>query len=153
MFMLISGREKDFVLPPKWRGEEREDPKCGPLWSHSTVHQVKSSDLLHLAWQADLKQTKRKAKKGNKIHTDTYLISVKVQKKTRLIISFGCVPFLFTVMSSRTFCPTKPAKSLHTQKNRQFFFEAEDNFWIVMVSYLHLQLLLCVYTMLTVFRM
>ncbi|KAG7260542.1 hypothetical protein CRUP_024734 [Coryphaenoides rupestris] len=26
-----------------------------------------------------------------------------------------------------------PAKSLHTQKNRQFFFEPEDNFWIVMI--------------------
>ncbi|KAE8284419.1 Vacuolar fusion protein CCZ1-like protein [Larimichthys crocea] len=37
------------------------------------------------------------------------------------------------VQFTRTFCPTKPAKSLHTQKNRQFFFEAEDNFWIVMV--------------------
>uniref|UniRef100_A0A8K9UY46 CCZ1 homolog, vacuolar protein trafficking and biogenesis associated n=1 Tax=Oncorhynchus mykiss TaxID=8022 RepID=A0A8K9UY46_ONCMY len=37
------------------------------------------------------------------------------------------------VQFTRTFCPTKPAKSLHTQKNRQFFFEAEDSFWIVMV--------------------
>uniref|UniRef100_A0A673AJU2 CCZ1/INTU/HSP4 first Longin domain-containing protein n=1 Tax=Sphaeramia orbicularis TaxID=375764 RepID=A0A673AJU2_9TELE len=37
------------------------------------------------------------------------------------------------VQFTRTFCPTKPAKSLHTQKNRQFFFEPEDNFWIVMV--------------------
>ncbi|XP_038830776.1 vacuolar fusion protein CCZ1 homolog isoform X2 [Salvelinus namaycush] len=36
------------------------------------------------------------------------------------------------VQFTRTFCPTKPAKSLHTQKNRQFFFEAEDSFWIVM---------------------
>uniref|UniRef100_A0A8C7ZE48 CCZ1 homolog, vacuolar protein trafficking and biogenesis associated n=1 Tax=Oryzias sinensis TaxID=183150 RepID=A0A8C7ZE48_9TELE len=37
------------------------------------------------------------------------------------------------VQFTRTFCPTKPAKSLHTQKNRQFFFEPEENFWIVMV--------------------
>ncbi|KAK1881216.1 Vacuolar fusion protein CCZ1 like [Dissostichus eleginoides] len=37
------------------------------------------------------------------------------------------------VQFTRTFCPTKPAKSLHTQKNRQFFFEPEDNFWMVMV--------------------
>uniref|UniRef100_A0A8C4TAB3 CCZ1 homolog, vacuolar protein trafficking and biogenesis associated n=1 Tax=Erpetoichthys calabaricus TaxID=27687 RepID=A0A8C4TAB3_ERPCA len=35
--------------------------------------------------------------------------------------------------SVRTFCPTKPAKSLHTQKNRQFFFEPEEHFWMVMV--------------------
>uniref|UniRef100_A0A7N6A6A1 CCZ1/INTU/HSP4 first Longin domain-containing protein n=1 Tax=Anabas testudineus TaxID=64144 RepID=A0A7N6A6A1_ANATE len=40
--------------------------------------------------------------------------------------------FCFTT-PVKTFCPTKPAKSLHTQKNRQFFFEPEDNFWIVMV--------------------
>uniref|UniRef100_A0A3P9ABS0 CCZ1/INTU/HSP4 first Longin domain-containing protein n=1 Tax=Esox lucius TaxID=8010 RepID=A0A3P9ABS0_ESOLU len=39
------------------------------------------------------------------------------------------------VQFTRTFCPTKPAKSLHTQKNRQFFFEAEDSFWIVMVHW------------------
>uniref|UniRef100_A0AAX7V7H2 CCZ1/INTU/HSP4 first Longin domain-containing protein n=1 Tax=Astatotilapia calliptera TaxID=8154 RepID=A0AAX7V7H2_ASTCA len=38
------------------------------------------------------------------------------------------------VQFTRTFCPTKPAKSLHTQKNRQFFFEPEENFWMVMVS-------------------
>uniref|UniRef100_A0AAX7UDU7 CCZ1/INTU/HSP4 first Longin domain-containing protein n=1 Tax=Astatotilapia calliptera TaxID=8154 RepID=A0AAX7UDU7_ASTCA len=37
------------------------------------------------------------------------------------------------VQFTRTFCPTKPAKSLHTQKNRQFFFEPEENFWMVMV--------------------
>ncbi|XP_059509855.1 vacuolar fusion protein CCZ1 homolog [Stegostoma tigrinum] len=37
------------------------------------------------------------------------------------------------VQFTRTFCPTKPAKSLHTQKNRQFFHEAEENFWMVMV--------------------
>ncbi|KAJ8413698.1 hypothetical protein AAFF_G00082050 [Aldrovandia affinis] len=37
------------------------------------------------------------------------------------------------VQFTRTFCPSKPAKSLHTQKNRQFFFEPEENFWIVMV--------------------
>uniref|UniRef100_A0A8C5FSC0 CCZ1 homolog, vacuolar protein trafficking and biogenesis associated n=1 Tax=Gadus morhua TaxID=8049 RepID=A0A8C5FSC0_GADMO len=37
------------------------------------------------------------------------------------------------VQFTRTFCPTKPAKSLHTQKNRQFFFEAEDSYWIVMI--------------------
>ncbi|XP_038675503.1 vacuolar fusion protein CCZ1 homolog isoform X3 [Scyliorhinus canicula] len=36
------------------------------------------------------------------------------------------------VQFTRTFCPTKPAKSLHTQKNRQFFHEAEENFWMVM---------------------
>ena len=48
----------------------------------------------------------------------------------------GVSPFFSRscLLSSRTFCPTKPAKSLHTQKNRQFFFEPEDNFWIVMVS-------------------
>lgn len=33
----------------------------------------------------------------------------------------------------RTFSPSKPAKSLHTQKNRQFFNEPEENFWMVMV--------------------
>ncbi|KAL6475153.1 hypothetical protein MHYP_G00161930 [Metynnis hypsauchen] len=37
------------------------------------------------------------------------------------------------VQFTRTFCPTKPAKSLHTQKNRQFFHEPEDNFWMVMI--------------------
>ncbi|MCI4384194.1 hypothetical protein PGIGA_G00036020 [Pangasianodon gigas] len=37
------------------------------------------------------------------------------------------------VQFTRTFCPTKPAKSLHTQKNRQFFHEPEENFWMVMV--------------------
>ncbi|XP_051789628.1 LOW QUALITY PROTEIN: vacuolar fusion protein CCZ1 homolog [Erpetoichthys calabaricus] len=37
------------------------------------------------------------------------------------------------VQFTRTFCPTKPAKSLHTQKNRQFFFEPEEHFWMVMV--------------------
>ncbi|XP_041073742.1 vacuolar fusion protein CCZ1 homolog isoform X2 [Polyodon spathula] len=37
------------------------------------------------------------------------------------------------IQFTRTFCPTKPAKSLHTQKNRQFFCEPEENFWMVMV--------------------
>uniref|UniRef100_A0A4W3HB16 CCZ1 homolog, vacuolar protein trafficking and biogenesis associated n=1 Tax=Callorhinchus milii TaxID=7868 RepID=A0A4W3HB16_CALMI len=37
------------------------------------------------------------------------------------------------VQFTRTFCPTKPAKSLHTQKNRQFFHEPEESFWMVMV--------------------
>ncbi|RXN04556.1 disks large-associated 5-like isoform X3 [Labeo rohita] len=37
------------------------------------------------------------------------------------------------VQFTRTFCPTKPAKSLHTQKNRQFFHEPEENYWMVMV--------------------
>ncbi|RMC17700.1 hypothetical protein DUI87_05364 [Hirundo rustica rustica] len=37
------------------------------------------------------------------------------------------------VQFTRTFSPTKPAKSLHTQKNRQFFHEPEENFWMVMV--------------------
>ncbi|KAH0631947.1 hypothetical protein JD844_019859, partial [Phrynosoma platyrhinos] len=37
------------------------------------------------------------------------------------------------VQFTRTFSPTKPAKSLHTQKNRQFFNEPEENFWMVMV--------------------
>ncbi|XP_073071185.1 vacuolar fusion protein CCZ1 homolog isoform X2 [Manis javanica] len=37
------------------------------------------------------------------------------------------------VQFTRTFSPSKPAKSLHTQKNRQFFNEAEENFWMVMV--------------------
>ncbi|KAJ6659785.1 hypothetical protein lerEdw1_018501 [Lerista edwardsae] len=36
-------------------------------------------------------------------------------------------------MAVRTFSPSKPAKSLHTQKNRQFFNEPEENFWMVMV--------------------
>lgn len=36
------------------------------------------------------------------------------------------------VQFTRTFSPTKPAKSLHTQKNRQFFHEPEENFWMVM---------------------
>lgn len=40
----------------------------------------------------------------------------------------------------RTFCPTKPAKSLHTQKNRQFFHEPEENYWMVMV---HLSVMFC----------
>lgn len=34
------GGEEDPVLPPQWGGEEWEDPKCGPLWGHCTVHQV-----------------------------------------------------------------------------------------------------------------
>uniref|UniRef100_A0A8C5Q0S5 Vacuolar fusion protein CCZ1 homolog n=1 Tax=Leptobrachium leishanense TaxID=445787 RepID=A0A8C5Q0S5_9ANUR len=38
------------------------------------------------------------------------------------------------VQFTRTFNPTKPAKSLHTQKNRQFFYEPEEGFWMVMVS-------------------
>ncbi|MGH0116973.1 UNVERIFIED_CONTAM: hypothetical protein FKN15_024918 [Acipenser sinensis] len=38
------------------------------------------------------------------------------------------------IQFTRTFCPTKPAKSLHTQKNRQFFCEPEENFWMVMDS-------------------
>lgn len=52
------------------------------------------------------------------------------------VSSWFCVYFLLQslLLPFRTFCPTKPAKSLHTQKNRQFFFEPEDNFWIVMVS-------------------
>lgn len=37
------------------------------------------------------------------------------------------------VQFTRTFNPTKPAKSLHTQKNRQFFYEPEESFWMVMV--------------------
>uniref|UniRef100_A0A8C5Q1D8 Vacuolar fusion protein CCZ1 homolog n=1 Tax=Leptobrachium leishanense TaxID=445787 RepID=A0A8C5Q1D8_9ANUR len=37
------------------------------------------------------------------------------------------------VQFTRTFNPTKPAKSLHTQKNRQFFYEPEEGFWMVMV--------------------
>uniref|UniRef100_A0A6I8R8H5 CCZ1 homolog B, vacuolar protein trafficking and biogenesis associated n=1 Tax=Xenopus tropicalis TaxID=8364 RepID=A0A6I8R8H5_XENTR len=37
------------------------------------------------------------------------------------------------VQFTRTFNPTKPAKSLHTQKNRQFFHEPEEGFWMVMV--------------------
>ncbi|XP_054416126.1 vacuolar fusion protein CCZ1 homolog B isoform X1 [Pongo abelii] len=37
------------------------------------------------------------------------------------------------VQFTRTFSPSKPAKSLHTQKNRQFFNEPEGNFWMVMV--------------------
>uniref|UniRef100_A0A672KQW4 Vacuolar fusion protein CCZ1 homolog n=1 Tax=Sinocyclocheilus grahami TaxID=75366 RepID=A0A672KQW4_SINGR len=37
------------------------------------------------------------------------------------------------VQFTRTFCPTKPAKSLHTQKNRQFFHEPEESYWMVMV--------------------
>ncbi|KAB0391375.1 hypothetical protein E2I00_008643, partial [Balaenoptera physalus] len=36
------------------------------------------------------------------------------------------------VQFTRTFSPSKPAKSLHTQKNRQFFNEPEENFWMVM---------------------
>uniref|UniRef100_F7DNC8 CCZ1 homolog B, vacuolar protein trafficking and biogenesis associated n=1 Tax=Xenopus tropicalis TaxID=8364 RepID=F7DNC8_XENTR len=36
------------------------------------------------------------------------------------------------VQFTRTFNPTKPAKSLHTQKNRQFFHEPEEGFWMVM---------------------
>nr|CAI9699947.1 unnamed protein product [Rangifer tarandus platyrhynchus] len=38
-----------------------------------------------------------------------------------------------TVQFARTFSPSKPAKSLYTQKNRQFFNEPEENFWMVMV--------------------
>ncbi|KAG8433074.1 hypothetical protein GDO86_017379 [Hymenochirus boettgeri] len=37
------------------------------------------------------------------------------------------------VQFTRTFNPAKPAKSLHTQKNRQFFYEPEEGFWMVMV--------------------
>ena len=34
----------------------------------------------------------------------------------------------------RTFSPDKPCSSLHTQKTRQVFFEAEPDFWMIMVS-------------------
>ncbi|XP_017718546.1 PREDICTED: vacuolar fusion protein CCZ1 homolog B-like [Rhinopithecus bieti] len=37
------------------------------------------------------------------------------------------------VQFTRTFSPSKPAKSLRTQKNRQFFNEPEEHFWMVMV--------------------
>ncbi|MEE6518238.1 hypothetical protein FKM82_029106 [Ascaphus truei] len=37
------------------------------------------------------------------------------------------------VQFTRTFNPAKPVKSLHTQKNRQFFHEPEDSFWMIMV--------------------
>ncbi|XP_026308590.1 vacuolar fusion protein CCZ1 homolog B-like [Piliocolobus tephrosceles] len=37
------------------------------------------------------------------------------------------------VQFTRTFSPSKPAKSLHTQKNRQFFNEPEEHFWMVMI--------------------
>lgn len=37
------------------------------------------------------------------------------------------------IQFTRTFSPSKPAQSLHTQKNRQFFHEPEANFWMVMV--------------------
>uniref|UniRef100_A0A452TV48 CCZ1 homolog, vacuolar protein trafficking and biogenesis associated n=1 Tax=Ursus maritimus TaxID=29073 RepID=A0A452TV48_URSMA len=43
------------------------------------------------------------------------------------------VPNIFFFNLFRTFSPSKPAKSLHTQKNRQFFNEPEENFWMVMV--------------------
>lgn len=47
---------------------------------------------------------------------------------------FVCINiYVYICFPSRTFSPTKPAKSLHTQKNRQFFHEPEENFWMVMV--------------------
>lgn len=50
-----------------------------------------------------------------------------------LFVSVYKFLYLHTCFLSRTFSPTKPAKSLHTQKNRQFFHEPEENFWMVMV--------------------
>ncbi|XP_043945636.1 vacuolar fusion protein CCZ1 homolog isoform X1 [Protopterus annectens] len=53
------------------------------------------------------------------------------QEKNEKIRNVGLCEAI--VQFTRTFCPTKPAKSLHTQKNRQFFHEPEENFWMVMV--------------------
>uniref|UniRef100_A0A8C4TAX3 CCZ1 homolog, vacuolar protein trafficking and biogenesis associated n=1 Tax=Erpetoichthys calabaricus TaxID=27687 RepID=A0A8C4TAX3_ERPCA len=52
-------------------------------------------------------------------------------EEEKKILFYHPSDFLFP--PHRTFCPTKPAKSLHTQKNRQFFFEPEEHFWMVMV--------------------
>lgn len=38
------------------------------------------------------------------------------------------------VISFRNFCPDKPCESLHTQKTRQVFFEAEPNYWMILVG-------------------
>ena len=40
----------------------------------------------------------------------------------------------------RTFSDA-PTETLHTQKNRQIFFEPEKDFWMIMVSFLSLHLL------------
>lgn len=82
------------------------------MWSDSTIHKVWSliARLLVLAQTLCFKFPRR-------------MFSFCVYKYLRLHI---CFP-------SRTFSPTKPAKSLHTQKNRQFFHEPEENFWMVMV--------------------
>lgn len=50
-----------------------------------------------------------------------------------LVVSVYKYLYLLICFLFRTFSPTKPAKSLHTQKNRQFFHEPEENFWMVMV--------------------
>lgn len=36
------------------------------------------------------------------------------------------------VKFTQTFSPEKPCNSLHTQKTRQVFFEAEPEFWMIM---------------------
>lgn len=36
------------------------------------------------------------------------------------------------VQFAKTYSPNKPCESLHTQKHKQVFYEAEENFWFVM---------------------
>lgn len=79
----------------------------------------------------------RKGKCCNKwSDTHWWISSVNTDRNLRAVrVVWVCRPSsLSHPLCSRTFCPTKPAKSLHTQKNRQFFFEPEENFWMVMVS-------------------
>lgn len=38
------------------------------------------------------------------------------------------------VQFAMTFNPSKQCESLHTQKERQVFYEPEKNFWFIMVS-------------------
>lgn len=82
------------------------------MWSYSAVHEVGSL----IAWVIVLAQALY-------FKYLSYMSSCCVYKYLYLLIYF----------LSRTFSPTKPAKSLHTQKNRQFFHEPEENFWMVMV--------------------
>lgn len=84
------------------------------MWSYSAVHEVWSLT----AWLVVLVQT----------------VCFKLPNHTGFLFAFvHKYLYLHICFLSRTFSPTKPAKSLHTQKNRQFFHEPEENFWMVMV--------------------
>lgn len=83
------------------------------MWSYSAVHKVGSL----IAWVMVLAQA--------------CILNISVMFLH--VVSVYKYLYLHVCFLSRTFSPTKPAKSLHTQKNRQFFHEPEENFWMVMV--------------------